>query len=271
MKKVLILGGSGLVGNSLIKELSSNYDIYATYDKHNINLNENKKLCVNINNSLKLINFINDIKPHLIISCLRGDFKTQYTLHIDIANAIKNKNTSLYFCSTANVFDEDPTIGHYEDETPHALSDYGKFKIKCEKDLTSILNDRFHILRLPEIWGKNSPRFNNLISNLKSNNTIEVYSNYYKTTNLDVILAKQIHYIIDTNLNGTFHLCSTDIINNYDFIYELAKRLGFKNANLKRVKIEDTEKYHLAIQSKRCELPNEIQITNKDIINYLTN
>ncbi|MDD6795330.1 MAG: hypothetical protein PUE01_07995 [Clostridiaceae bacterium] len=171
MKKALILGGSGLVGQSLIKELSSNYDIYATYNKHNINLKENKKICLDIDNYLKLISFI----------------------------------------------------------------------------------------------------FNNLISNLKSNNTIEVYSNYYKTTNLDVILAKQIHYIIDTNLKGTFHLCSTDIINNYDFIYELVTRLGFRNANLKKVKIEDIEKYHLAIQSKRCELPNELQITNKDIINYLTN
>lgn len=270
MKKGLILGGSGLVGGALINELTSDYNIYGTYNKRTINLQEDKKFKFELNNYEEIITFIDNIKPDFIISCLRGDFNDQYKCHIDIANHIKDKNINFYFCSTANVFDGDAKKPHYEDEKTNSISDYGKFKIQCENSLSSILKDKLCILRLPEMWGKNSPRFNYLINKLKSNEPIEVYSNYYKTTNLDVMLAKQIHYIINHNLKGIFHLNSSDIINNYDFFIKLINKLGYENPSLKKIQIDEEEKYYLAVNYKNSIFPANLTLSNEDIINYLS-
>ena len=124
----------------------------------------------------------------------------------------------MYFCSTANVFDLKVSKAHYENEETEAESDYGKFKIRCEKELEKILGSSMVILRLPMIWGKDSPRMKKLLKDINEKNEIEVYSNLYLNNNIDVMLAKQMHHIIENKLEGIFHLGSEDIMTQYDFI-----------------------------------------------------
>ena len=88
MKRVLILGGSGFIGETLYKELCSYFDTYATYCssksfKHNqhyyqFNMDEG---------GLEAI--IKDVKPKLIISALRGNFESQLETHDFLTDFIK--------------------------------------------------------------------------------------------------------------------------------------------------------------------------------------
>lgn len=269
MFKVLVLGASGLVGKALIKELDKKYDVYGTYYSKNLDISSDKAFKLDVSNFNSIKKILETIQPKLVISCLRGDFDKQLKGHKEAAEYLNKTGGKLYFCSTANVFDNDTTKPHYEYDNTDAESDYGKFKIKCEEELKEILGDNLITLRLPMIWGKDSPRLNELLSKIKANKEVEVYSNLYLNNNTDVMLAKQIHYIMENNLRGVFHLATNDIMTQYKFTSKLIKRLGYENVKIKEITLP-SEKYYFAIALKRKELPDELKISNEDIINYLS-
>jgi len=84
---------------------------------------------------------LNTLKPEIVISCLRGNYDEQLILHTEISKYLKKSNGRLYFCSTTNVFDNDLSKPHYEDNMPSSCTEYGQFKIECEKRIIDILNE----------------------------------------------------------------------------------------------------------------------------------
>jgi dTDP-4-dehydrorhamnose reductase len=269
MNKVLILGGSGLVGKAIINEMNKykKYQLYATYFKNSINLDEDKCFKLNIEELDNLDSILNTVKPQSIISCLRGDFNKQLIQHIKAAEYLKENGGKLYFFSTTNVFDNDVTRPHYEDDIPNSQTDYGKYKIECENKIIEILNDKACILRIPQVWGKSSPRMKELLSSLKNNKEIEVYPKLTLNTNTDVMIARQLCYIIDNDLSGIFHLASEDVVSYKNFYSELIAKLGFNNAVIKE-NLEE-EGYFTLLSKRSIEFPEDLRITNKVVIDYL--
>lgn len=270
MKKVLILGGSGLVGTAVINEMTkyNEFDVYSTYFKNPILLNKGKCFKLDIEEEDNISYILNTLKPQIIISCLRGDFKKQLIVHIKAAEYLKKNGGSLYFFSTTNVFDNDFSKPHYEDDLPNSQTDYGQYKIECEKKISEILQDNTFILRIPQVWDKDSPRMKELLNSIHNNKGIIVYPKFYCNSNTNVMIARQTCYIINNNLNGIFHLASEDIVNYKDFYNELITGLGFGNARLEE---NFQEEGYFALLSKRAnEFPKQLRITNKSVINYLT-
>ncbi len=200
---------------------------------------------------------------------MRGDLYKQLIVHIKVAEYLKKNNGNLYFFSTANVFDNDLSKPHNEYDSPNSNTEYGLYKIECEKKISEILHDNVSILRIPQVWGKHSPRREDLLSSIHNNEAIVVYPNFFMNTNTDVMIAKQLCYILNNKSAGLFHLTSDDIANHKEFYSELIQRLGFDN-----VKIKDSiaEKECFALLSKRMdEFPKYLRFTNKSVIDYLTN
>jgi dTDP-4-dehydrorhamnose reductase len=232
-------------------------------------LNQDKSLKLNIQDEYNISSILNTLKPQIIISCLRGDFNKQLILHVKTAEYLRENGGSLYFFSTTNVFDNDLSKPHYEDDLPNSHTDYGQYKIECEKKISEILHDNACILRIPQVWGKSSPRMKELLSSLHSNKDIIVYPKFYCNTNTDVMIARQLCCIINNNLKGIFHLVPEDIINYKDFYKELMTGLGFRNANIEE---NSEEEGYFALLSKRTnEFPEQLRFTNKSVIDYLIN
>lgn len=268
MDRVLILGASGLVGKALLEELNNKYDIYGTYNSHKIA--SVKSVCFDVSEVRNIKDILDTVKPLNIIYCLRGDFSCQLELLDELVRYLKYSNGKLYFCSTANVFDGDITVPHLKNHELIAESDYGKFKIECEKILEKGLGDNAIILRLPMIWGKGSPRLNDLVTALNNNEKVHVYTNLYINTNTDVMLAKQISYIIQNDLKGIFHMGSSEAINYYGFIKKIIIGLGYENVIFDE-EVLSAEKYYLAVLPDDEGLPKEFNFSNEDVIYYLTN
>ncbi|URZ17927.1 sugar nucleotide-binding protein [Clostridium felsineum] len=270
MLKVLILGGSGLVGSSIIKELTkyNNFKVYATYFKNKIYSNLVSSFNLDIKNLEGINNLLNKVQPDIVISCLRGDFKAQLILHTKTAEFLKKHNGKFYFFSTTNVFDGNLNTPHYENDIPNSQTEYGKYKIECEKMLINLLGSKSCILRIPAVWAKNSKRMDKLISTLKDNKEIILYPKLFINTNTDVIIAKQLCHIIRNDLKGIFHLTSSASVNYKDFYIKLIEQLGFKNA---RILESFEEKGYFSILSTRSnEFPSDLIITNDYVISYLT-
>ncbi|MBU3146676.1 sugar nucleotide-binding protein [Clostridium sp. CF012] len=267
MDRILILGASGLAGKALLKELNNKYDVYGTYNSNKIvSINP---IYFNISEVYKIIDILNTVKPLNIVYCLRGDFDCQIELINELVKYLKPSNGKLYFCSTANVFDGDTTTPHKKNEEPIAESDYGKFKIECEKILKKGLGDNSIIFRLPMIWGKNSPRLNSLVTALNNNEKVYVYTNLYINNNTDVMLAKQVSYIIENDLKGIFHLGSSEVINYYEFVKKVITKFGYNHTKFNEEELPN-DKYYLAVLPNDEDLPKEFNFSNENIIFYLT-
>ncbi|TDL82726.1 sugar nucleotide-binding protein [Peribacillus frigoritolerans] len=270
MKKVLILGASGLVGKALIEEFEDRFEVYGTYCSTKTKLPDTRQFQLEIKDCDKSITLIQMIKPDVIISCLRGDFEHQYEIHKQIASEIKSINCSLYYFSTANVFDGDYLKHHAETDLPVSQSDYGKFKINCENMLTEKLGDRASLIRIPAIWGKESPRLEMIKKSIKNNELIDVYSNLECNYHLDKQLAFQMRFIIEKGLHGIFHLGSTDMKTHGEFIQEIVKKLTSKNHIIKNNTLFQKENtYYFGLQSIRTDIPQELRYTCEEIIQEL--
>ena len=267
MDRILILGASGLVGSALANEVNKDYEVYGTYN--NSKVTSIKSIYFNINEVGKIMDILCKVNPSKIVYCLRGDFNCQIELLQILVKYLKHINGKLYFCSTANVFDGDITTPHFKNHEPIAESDYGKFKIQCESILKEGLSDNSIIFRLPMIWGKNSPRLNSLLTSLNNNEKIDTYTNLYLNNNTDVMLAKQICYIIKNELKGIFHLGSSDVVSYFEFIKGIIASLGFNHTNFNEEALP-SEKHFFAVIPDFNDLPTELYFSNKNIISYLT-
>jgi dTDP-4-dehydrorhamnose reductase len=269
MHKVLILGGSGLVGKAVISEMNKNreFQTYATYFENPMQLNQYRSFKLNIEDPANICSILNTLKPQSVVSCLRGDYNKQLILHTAVAEYLKQSNGRLYFCSTANVFDNDQSKPHYEENLPSSCTDYGQFKIECENRIIEILHDNVCILRLPQVWGKDSPRMKQLLKALTNKEKIDAYPKLLLNTNTDIMIAKRISYILEHGLKGIFHMAAEDVISHKDFYNELIIGLGFNNAIMEE-NLEE-EGYFALLSNRNNEFPEESRVTNKSVINYL--
>jgi dTDP-4-dehydrorhamnose reductase len=270
MEKVLILGASGLVGRALLDEFKDRFDLYGTYSSSLTSLPDEKQFQLEVQQIDKLKEIIRSIKPDIVISCLRGDFDPQLKFHKELAQELQHTSSRVYYFSTTNVFDGDFSRPHTETDLPIAESDYGKFKIASEKMLKEILDERVMMIRIPAIWGKNSPRLNLIRESIKNNKVIDVYSNLVCNNLLDVQLAKQLRYIIEHKLKGIIHLGTKDSMAQGQFFEQVISKLEADQSILRYQSYQDKDvTYYFQLTSNREDLPVSLQCTNKDIIDYL--
>ena len=268
MKRVLILGASGFIGNTLYKELNSYYDTFGTYftkkgfgDNHHFFHFDMEE------GGLEII--IKEVKPKLIISALRGPFDALIETHQFLINLIDRSNCRMIFLSSANVFDTFEHFPSYEYDKTLSESIYGRFKIKIENDLLRLSPSKFVLARLPMVFGNQSPRIQEIDQAINQNIPIEVFPNTIINVNNDIKLSQQIHYIINQQLTGVFHLGSTDLIHHFDFIKLLIQKRYQKTAVYKQVYTTNQMRY-LAVLAKENKLPPNLLFSYTEILDDLT-
>jgi dTDP-4-dehydrorhamnose reductase len=265
-KKILILGGSGFLGNAIYKELCNYFDTYGTYFS-NKTFRENKQFFSYDITEDDIFQVLEKIKPQLIISALRGNFDAQIVAHQHISEYLSRIDGKIYFISSANVFDAYSKYPSYENDKTLSESIYGRLKIKIENMLMRLPKEKMTILRVPMVFGNNSPRIKEIKDNIWGNKPIEVFPNLImNVTNVDK-LTQQIHYLINHNKSGIYHLGSTDVVHHEDFIREIVERIGKFNPIYKRIYTTNEERY-MAVLPKENKLPKNLQTSYQEIIDH---
>ena len=270
LNRVLIIGASGYIGNVIYRELLSYFKTFGTYCSSYKEFKDNKvffKFCVEEDSILSILE---KTKPSIIISSLRGDFKSQYKVHQDICNYLeKNQNCRLLFLSSASIFDGKFELPSYEFDKPEANSEYGKFKISVEKLILETIPAQVAILRLPMVLGVNSPRLIQLRQAIKNKVNFEVYPNLIISLTTADKIAQQVHYIINKKLDGIFHLASNDMVHHEDLFREITEKISEETPIFKSVFSRNEDSY-LAILPKKNKLPEQYRITVAEVIDDCT-
>ena len=99
------------------------------------------------------------------------------------------------------------------------------------------------------------------------NEAIEVFPNLIINVTNDDRLTQQIHYLVNRNKRGIFHLGSQDLVHHEDFVKEVVDRIGSFNPIYKRVYTTNQERY-LAVLPKKNLLPKNLRIDCQEIIDH---
>jgi dTDP-4-dehydrorhamnose reductase len=266
-RKILILGGSGFIGHALYKELCNYYDTYGTYCTARRAFEDNQQYIQYDMREDDIVVLLEKIKPQIIISALRGDFGAQVQAHQHLIEYVRDHECRIYFLSSANVFDAYSKYPSYEHDKTLSESIYGRLKIKIENMLLRLPKEKYGILRLPMVFGNNSPRVKEIKSAIWNNEAVEVFPNLIINVIHDDKLTQQIHYLINRNKSGIYHLGSTDLVHHDDFIREMVDRIGLFNAIYKRVYTTNDERY-LAALPRKNKLPKNLRVSYQEIIDH---
>lgn len=266
-KRILILGGSGFLGQALYRELCNYFDTYATYWSSRKRFEGNRQFLRYDLLEDELNPLLREVRPDIVISALRGDFEAQVQAHADLVAYTAERDVKLLFLSSANVFDAYSKFPSYELDKTLSESIYGRLKIKIENMLLRMPPEKMAILRLPMVFGNTSPRAREIKEALALGEAIEVFPNLIMNVTTDDKLSQQVHYIINRDLHGIFHLGSTDLVHHEDFIKEICGHLSPRKPLLKRVFTTNAERY-LAVLPKHNALPANLQLRYQEVIDH---
>ncbi len=267
---VLILGATTFIGNVIYHELCQFMDTYGTYKDDDAELADNEaffQLDIKKTSTSEILTMVN---PSVIISCLEGDFDSQYQAHEAIAFYVaSNPESRLLYLSSSKVFDAKFEFPSYENDLQAADSDFGKFKISEEKLFLKTIPNQVAILRLPMILGPYAPEIIHLKEAIKSQAIFEVYPNRIISVTTANKIAQQVHYLINKAKTGIYNLASEDVTHHEDLFREICEKAHGKFPVFKQVFTTNEDSYQ-AILPKENRLPKNYRITVQEVIEDCT-
>lgn len=266
--KILILGVSGYLGNAIYRELCDYFRTYGTYFTPNPTFEKNKQFFHYNVEENDIYEILEATKPDIIISALRGNFHAQTIAHAHVAEYALEHGSKIIYLSSANAFDAYSKYPSYETDKTLSHSIYGHFKIKIENMLMRMPKRQVAILRLPMVFGTNCPRIQEMKQLISDNEAVEIFPNLIMNVTLDKKVTQQIHYIINRNKYGVFHLGSTDLVHHDEFIKELVSNITASKVPFKQVYTTNEDRY-LAVLPKYNILPKHLQITSEKVLEEL--
>jgi dTDP-4-dehydrorhamnose reductase len=238
-QKLLILGGSGFVGNTIINYAKDDYDVIYSYNKNKFIVPQTTSFQLDLlcDDFEKIItSYDPDILIHTVahssVDLCENNHEIANQLHVEVTQRIskicKNLNTKMIFLSTDAVFEGQLNKLYDEDDIPNPVNFYGKTKLEAEKIVLNSSKKNI-VLRTSVIYGwHEKSRFTNWILNyLKEGRCVDPFSDQYNTPTLVNDLAKAILKIIKTNTSGLFHATGKTCLNRYEFATLLAKAFSY--------------------------------------------
>lgn len=265
MDKLLIVGGSGLLGSHLINQTKDEFDVLATYKEHPFEIEGCKAIYMDITDHDKTSNTIFKENPDIVILCaaLRNlDFceKNSYEawrVNVEgaknVAIASKKVCSKLIYISTDMVFDG--LKEHYveEDETS-PVNHYGKTKLEGECEVEKSCDD-FAIVRVSvlydwNIFDHNSNFVTWIHDNLMKGKSLRLFIDQYRNATYVKNVCNSLLSICKKNENGIFHVVGKNCVSRL-FIGEKVAETFDLDPNL-IVPCKSDDMTWLANRPKRC-------------------
>lgn len=249
-KKILIIGGNGMLGQDLNNSFSNdkNYEV-TSWDKEDLD----------ITNKEEVLQKISELSPEIIVNAaaytnVEGcEDNKEICTKVNgravryLARACKEANAILVHYSTDYVFDGNKKEGYKENDTEtNPINTYGESKLIGEKEIKRDL-DKYYILRTSWLFGKNGKNFVETMLNLaKDHKELKVINDQHGKPTYTSDLAERTKEIIENPEDfGIYHVTNEDETTWYEFACEI-----FKQAK-KKVKVTPCTSEEYPTKAKR--------------------
>lgn len=241
-KKIVLFGGSGLLGTRILELLSPTYTFIApTHEKVDLLIPE------------QITRYLASVSCDLIIYAAgetnvdraernqSRSLRLNYGVIEDIGRALPN--VPIVYFSTDAVFRGDrENMPYTEKDTVDPCNYYGYTKAKGEEKVLSLSNKNL-ILRCITLYASNYPKKSDFVRKTvsklsKNEGVVGIIDQYANPTFVDDAIAV-LDAAIAKKLQGIFHVGSTDCISNYSFIKKIATIFGADGRLIKPISFAD--------------------------------
>ncbi len=237
MKKVLVLGSTGMLGHMVHHFLDSTktYDLYNLSYRNKLN---SRTIILDITNQKRFLKKIEEISPDIIINCvgilIKGSkeniknaiYINSYFPHL-LKETCKTTNSKLIHISTDCVFSG--KSGNYsENSIKDTLDIYGKTKSLGEFNDENHLCIRTSIIG-PEIKEKGEGLMHWFFN---QSGVVKGFKNVFWGGVTTLELSKTIHFSINNNISGLWNLTNGKSISKYDLLYKISSQFDLINIQL---------------------------------------
>jgi len=249
LKRVLIIGSSGMLGVDLCAELGSDHELIGADLVHSPRSIVHRFCKIDITKKEGVISAVREIDPDIVIHTAAMtdvdgcelDPKRAYRINgagtKNVALACKAVDAVLVYISTDFVFDGKKRTPYKETDKPRAISVYGRSKLAGEKAVRNILK-KYIIIRTSWLYGKYGKNFvDTILKESGRKKVLKVVDDQYGSPTYTKDLARAIHSLVDlvtrspghqVTSYGIYHVTNTGAVSWCDYAKEILKLSGIR-------------------------------------------
>lgn len=268
--KILITGGSGLLGQYLNIELSKNHSILTLFNKNAGNTALFNSLKIDLTDFNVLKKIINDFHPEIIIHTAaitsvdkaalmpKNELeKINVKVPEFIAKLCSENNSKLIFTSTDLVYDGSVMGKKSEEYKLNPISHYAESKLLAEECIQKYA-DEYLILRTSLMFGfalnHSKNHFTETISALRQSKIVILFDDQFRSQlslkEASKIIAELVHFV---NKKEIVNFGGSERISRYDLIKKYSEYAGLNSDLIKSTKLKDAK-----IQAKVFDVSMQI-------------
>jgi dTDP-4-dehydrorhamnose reductase len=241
--KLLVTGGSGLLGSHIVKRAKRKYSVISAYWRHFPEGDGFKTAVFNIKNFSDVVESIEKYLPDVIIhsaALTNVDYCEKNRKEAWMTNAKGTQNVvkacekigaKMVYISTAGIFDG-KRAPYTEVAQPNPLNYYARTKLQGER-YTRMLEGHL-IVRTTVPYGWHPWKLNFVtwvIGNLKRKIPIKIVTDQRNTPTYADDFAKALLRLIKLDKKGIFNIAGATSISRFDFVMKIVKIFNL-NKNL---------------------------------------
>jgi dTDP-4-dehydrorhamnose reductase len=239
--KILLLGGSGMLGSDCKEILSQEYDVISPGSKE-----------LDIVSWDGVIENLQKIKPNIILNCAgfndvdaceNEEFlvkKVNVEGPRNLAQGAARYNCRMVHISSDYVFSGQKSLPrpYVEDDPVDPISAYGRSKVESEVAIKEN-SPNYIIIRTAWLYGKNRDNFIHSIVRgaIEKTKGIKVFEDQFGSPTWTYRLATQIRELLHSDLRGTFHATAEGSCSRLECAHFILDKLKLK-ASLKPVSLK---------------------------------
>ena len=249
--KILVIGGTGLVGSNLIQYNSeTDHKIVGTFhtetsEKPEISHSLDKTDDTAVSRVITEVNpdaIIDTAAFHNVDLC-ENERKKAWDVNAqgsrNVADAANTVNAHYVFISTDYVFDGTPSEAPFREDDPvNPINYYSRTKYAGEQ--AARIASKWAVLRTSVVYGISKPNFVTwAVSELQDGKEIDIVDDQTSTPTYARDLAKACVDVVEESVTGVFHATGPESLSRYEFTQRLAKTYGYDRSLINPISTEE--------------------------------
>jgi len=274
MRKVLVIGGAGYVGSSLVAELNRKnyqiivYDLFLFGNEVIPNHPKINKIKADVRETEKLKDAVENSDIIIHLACISND--PSFELNPELGKSInydsfkefikilenQTNDKLVIYASSSSVYGIKDVKNVTEDMSLEPLTDYSYYKCKCEDMLLNLSNNKIKkiIFRPATVCGYSRRQRLDVVVNIMTMhgyylNKIKVFGGKQLRPNINILDMVNAYIHIIENYNEKIN---NEIFNvggrnaNLDEIANIVNKKLIKKADIENIKTDDNRSYHIS-------------------------